>query len=226
MVHVQVAPAHPVGVRHRAEKWMCRQNRAWIRNEAADQRLQSGDVDREFCRPSPADFLVDFGAGWKPVLPLDRKTKRAEFDDSRRQRWLHRTERPFAHHSAKRIGQMADHLVRVHAAPLARAVGPTRSSRSRISFCACESRKVFMEKIVARFVRRGAMAQAVKRDAASGCVICAVQGGFETRPCELKSDSDMTNSGLPRGSFLQLFYAAGIIRRISLRGAGADSAIR
>jgi hypothetical protein len=164
MVHVEIAPAQPIALAHVAEKRMLRDDGARIGNEFVIEGAEAGDIRGEFRGPRAADELVDVRACGSAMRPLQGHAERQKFHQSARQGSFDQGQRKFAEDAAERIGEMADHLMSVHAAPKARRIGSdAREALADFALVGCGGQS-FHARIVARIHSEGLLAQADKME--------------------------------------------------------------
>ena len=179
MIHVEITPAHPIGVAHRSEKRMRRRKRARHRNESLEERSETRDIGHEFRRSRSIFVLIDLWHGFQPVRPLHREPERDEFHDFARERHWHKVQSFFAQNSAKGIRQVADHLMRRHAAPLPRRIGrDLRQALANLPL-GCRVSQGLHGRIVARIDSRELKRRTAKMKLGSGLLFFSVGAGFE-----------------------------------------------
>ena len=81
VVHVQVGPTKPAGLRHPAENRMrLPVEISRMRRDEIQQRHELGDVRGEIDRPRPSNFLIEFRPCEDSSRPRQRKIKSDPFD--------------------------------------------------------------------------------------------------------------------------------------------------
>jgi hypothetical protein len=118
MIHVQIAPPHPVLLAHLAEHRMRTENESpRIRRECVYHRQQSPHVCRKLRGGCPAKCLIEFRPGRHPGRPLEGRIQHPHFHQRPQVQSAHRLHGLFAHNREKCVAKMADHLRGVHAPP-------------------------------------------------------------------------------------------------------------
>src|SRR5437868_3121144 len=98
-----------------------------IRRDRLHETCELSDIGPEVDRRRSAALLIDLGPRKKPRRPADWKIQSDALDDGLFERAADITHRLLADRHAKRVAQMAHHLVRRHATPAASGIGTNSS---------------------------------------------------------------------------------------------------
>ncbi len=127
MVCVKVRPSEPGALRHSAEDRVCRPGGRVARSGLAQQRFDLRDVAGEVERFRASDRLIDFGPRGNSSGPGKRHVQHEPLEERAVQQTRGLAHRLVTCGHAKRVSQVADHLMRRHASPLRSAVGANAS---------------------------------------------------------------------------------------------------
>jgi len=117
MVGVEVAPAHPVILRHRAEHGVGDPGAFGV-DKPVEPVEQSGEIRGEAGRRSAPDELVDLRRGGHARRPFPGKAQGYPLEDRSRERQRFEWSCcPFEQGTGERVGEMTDHLLDAHGAP-------------------------------------------------------------------------------------------------------------
>jgi hypothetical protein len=118
MIHVQIAPAQPFVLRHKAQRWMGSCLAFFCRlAEKVQQRQKLGAIRVEIYRRRSSNHLIGFRPRLHAVRPGKGGIQGNPFHQSLRPEHLPGREMPRTHRAPEGIAQMAEHLVRRHFAP-------------------------------------------------------------------------------------------------------------
>ena len=124
MIHMQPSPLHPIPLAHLSKKRMRLPRKiARHRRESRLQSPQLAQIHGKLHRLGSKFHLIDFRHRRRPSRPHQWRVQRHPFHHLANPHRLSR-QLSISHHSAKRITQVTDRLMRVHLSPLPRTVRP------------------------------------------------------------------------------------------------------
>ena len=116
-------PTHPLGLGHPAEDRMRLPRKpSRMRGDAVQQRFELRDVLGEVGRSRASELLIDLRFRGDAGRPSQRHVEGDPFDDRAFDQAAGVAHGFLTHRHAKRVAQMADHLVRRHPSPAAPAL--------------------------------------------------------------------------------------------------------
>jgi hypothetical protein len=135
MIHMQVAPPHPISFGHHPKNRMGTPAKIpGLPRESFQQTPKLRYIHVKLYRSRPANLLIHLWHRRNPVRPSKREIQCAPFHPCSPESSWFRSQSLLADHTPKRITQVTDHLVRRHLSPSPMAVDPHRSQPIRNLF--------------------------------------------------------------------------------------------